>query len=32
VVADGFEVFLPDTPTEVEAANARRESLIVAIQ
>ncbi|XP_062166108.1 protein RRP6-like 2 [Alnus glutinosa] len=27
VVADGFEVFLPDTPTEVEAANARRESI-----
>lgn len=26
VVADGFKVFLPDTPTEVEAANARRES------
>jgi hypothetical protein len=27
VVTDGSEVFLPDSSTEVEAANARRESI-----
>lgn len=27
VVADGFEVVLPDTPAEVEAANSRIESI-----